>query len=107
MQQSNLQEILKAIRKCLISQYQDQLKAIILYGSQARKTTHKFSDIDLLVVLDGPINSYHEIDQTSEFIAHLSLENDIVISRHFISLETFQSSDNPFLHNVRKEGIQL
>lgn len=107
MKHPNLQKILEIIKDYLTSQYQDQLKAIILYGSQAREDSHEFSDIDLLIVLDGAINPYQEIDRTSDFIAQISLEHDIVISRHFISQQKFQSYDNPFLHNIKQEGIQL
>ena len=107
MRHPNLQKILEIIKNYLISQYQDQLKAIILYGSQARGDSHEFSDIDLLIILDGTINPYQEIDKTSDFIAQISLENDIVISRHFISQQKFQSHDNPFLHNIKQEGVQV
>ncbi|WP_413174460.1 nucleotidyltransferase domain-containing protein [Anabaena azotica] len=35
--------------------YQNQLEAIILYGSQAREDAKEFSDIDILVVLKSEI----------------------------------------------------
>lgn len=97
--------ILANVKQSLQTLYGEQLKAVILYGSQARKDTHEFSDIDILVVLDAQINPYREIDRTSEFIAQLCLDNDIVISRHFISSEKFQNASNPFLQNIRKEGV--
>lgn len=84
-----------------------QLKVVILHGSQAREDAHKASDIDILVVLDGPINPYQEIDRTSEFIAQVCLDNDAVISRHFISSDKFQSNNTTFLQNVRNEGIAV
>jgi len=97
--------ILESLKQYLQTLYGEQLQAVILYGSQAREDAHESSDIDILVVLDAPINPYREIDRTSEFIAQLCLDNDVVISRHFISSDKFQNASNPFLQNIRNEGI--
>jgi len=47
------------------------------------------------------------IQRTSTVVAALSLENDVVISRVFVSRERFEQESNPFLLNVRREGIPL
>ena len=70
-----------------------------------REDAQDFSDIDLLVILKSDINPYHEIDQTSQIISEICLNHDVVISRHFISSEKFQTGSTPFLDNVKKEGI--
>lgn len=105
MKHPELSLILKKVKQSLSSLYQEQLQSLILFGSQARGDNRSDSDIDLLVVLNGPVNPYQEIDRTSQFIAQLCLEFDVVISRHFISTEQFQSANNPFLSNVRKESV--
>jgi uncharacterized protein len=105
MQHPQLALILQTVKDYLKVFYQERLQAVILYGSQARGDSHADSDIDVLVVLDQVTNPYLEIDKTGDFIAHLCLENDIVISRHFISAEKFASSKNPFLSNIKKEGV--
>jgi len=107
MQHPQLASILKAVKDYLKTLYPDRLESIILYGSQARLDSHCDSDIDILVVLDKLTNPYLEIDKTGDFIAHLCLEYDVVISRHFISAEKFISSQTPFLSNIRKEGIVI
>ena len=78
-----------------------------MYGSQAREDATEYSDIDILVVLKSTINPYDEIDKTSEIIADLCLEYDVVISRHFISPEKFENQNTPFIYNVKKEGIMI
>ncbi|WP_241537563.1 nucleotidyltransferase domain-containing protein [Cyanobacterium aponinum] len=90
-----------------MSLYQEQLDKIILYGSQARKDALIDSDIDILVVLKANINPYQEIDRTGDIIAQISLNYDVVLSRHFVSLEQFNYGHNPFLQNVKKEGIVI
>lgn len=105
MKKAKLTLILQEIKQSLLNFYQDQLEAIILYGSQAREDAKEFSDIDILVILKSEINAYHEIDKTSQIISGICLSYDVVISRHFISSEKFQNENTPFSYNVKKEGI--
>lgn len=105
MQHPKLEKILSQVKESLINLYQDQLQSIILYGSQARKDAQEFSDIDILVILKSQINPYLEINKTSEIIAEICLNYDVVISRHFISSDKFEHTNTPFIHNVKKEGI--
>ena len=107
MNRPQLQIILQKVKQSLSKFYQDQLEKIILYGSQAREDATEYSDIDILVVLKSAINPYDEIDKTSEIIADLCLEYDVVISRHFISSEKFNNQNTPFIYNVKKEGIMI
>ncbi|NEQ43064.1 MAG: nucleotidyltransferase domain-containing protein [Leptolyngbya sp. SIOISBB] len=107
MKHTQRSAILKSVKQYLQTLYSEQLKAVILYGSQAREDAHEFSDIDILVVLDAPIHPYREIDRTSEFIAQLCLDNDVVISRHFIASDKFQNANTPFLQNIHNEGIPV
>lgn len=107
MRHPKLELILKQIKQYFCSCYQEQLEAIILYGSQARQDAKEDSDIDILVVLKSSIDPYQEINKTSNFIAELCLKYDVVISRHFISSEKFKNNNTPFLYNVHQEGINL
>lgn len=107
MNKSQLNLILQEVKRALQNLYQDQLSAIILYGSQAREEAKEFSDIDILIVLKSEINPYHEIDRTSQIISEICLNHDVVISRHFISSAKFEKENTPFNYNVKKEGIFL
>ncbi|MEO1299350.1 MAG: nucleotidyltransferase domain-containing protein [Cyanobacteria bacterium J06636_16] len=107
MRNPEIDIILRKIKDHLNHLYKDRLQAIILYGSQAREDSHKDSDIDILVVLSGPTNPYKEIDRTSDFIAQICLEYNVLISRHFVSSEKFHTGSTPFLQNVGREGIAL
>jgi len=105
MNYSQLKPILQKLKQSLFGLYQDKLEAIILYGSQARGDAKEFSDIDLLVILKSNINPYQEIDNTSKIISQICLDYNVVISRHFISLDKYKNSKTPFIYNVEKEGI--
>lgn len=45
--------------------------------------------------------------KTSDFIAKLSLNYDMVISRSFTNSFDYRNSKTPFFLNVRREGIIL
>jgi len=107
MKNPNLDKIIFLVKQWLTNQYKDNLESIILYGSQARNEAKEYSDIDVLIVLKQTFNYREEIAKTSHFIADLSLKYDTVISRAFISEQRFREENNPFVLNVRREGITL
>jgi uncharacterized protein len=100
-------DILNTLKEYFKQIYQDRLDKIILFGSRARGDERFDSDIDILVVLKGVFNYSEEIEKTGDFLSSLGLENNIVISRAFVDLQTFISEDSPFLLNVKREGIVL
>lgn len=107
MKHSNLDKIIIKVKKWFSEHYGEDLESLILYGSQARGDASKYSDIDILVILKRAFNYRQELENTSEFIGDISLEYDTVISRTFISQESFLDNNNPFLLNIRREGITL
>ncbi|MEM1280038.1 MAG: hypothetical protein AAGG53_08510 [Cyanobacteria bacterium P01_H01_bin.152] len=54
-----------------------------------------------------PRSIHHEIDRTSEFVAQLCLDNDVVLAMHFMASDKFQNANNPFLQNIRNEGMPV
>ena len=103
----NLQtaSIMTHLRRGLEALYGSRLKKLILYGSQARGDAVSGSDIDVLVVLDGPVNPYDEITRTGEITAALSLQYDVVISCVYVSAERYQKEQSPLLLNIHREGV--
>lgn len=85
----------------------ERLNRLVLYGSRARGSARPDSDVDVLVVVTGPINYMDLIQRTSMVVARLSLEYDLVLSRAFVSREQFESEQSPFLRNVRREGLAV
>src|SRR3990170_7360716 len=76
----NIKRILRELKKGLIEIYGEQLKAVILFGSYARGDAHPpDSDIDVLIVLQGEFDYWEVSKRSSELVASLSLENEVVI----------------------------
>jgi len=107
MMQNSLKSILTELRRAFGVHYGARLAELILYGSQARGEAGQDSDIDLLVVLKGPVDDYLEIEQTGEIISGLSLMFDSLVLCVFVSEEDYQTKDLPLLQNVRREGIAV
>lgn len=88
--------------------YGDQLKAVYLFGSYARGDAHPpDSDIDVIIVLKGNFDYTKVEKRSSEFIASLCLENDVLISWVFASDIDYQNSGMPLMLNVRAEGLAV
>jgi type I restriction enzyme S subunit len=102
-----LRKILKNLRQEFDEELGEQLKALYLYGSQARGDARSDSDIDVLAVIQGDFDYFEMLDRTSRAVGDLSLANDVVISRAFVSADDFQRGQTPFLLNVQREGIAI
>ena len=104
---SEIQDILIELRQKLEMIYKERLVSIVLFGSQARGDAVSGSDIDILVVLKGTVNPGQEIAIVGETTSMLSLKYDVVISCAFVSSDRYATERNPFLLNVRREGVNV
>jgi predicted nucleotidyltransferase len=100
-----VQSLLTELRSELERAYGQRLRGLYLYGSYARGEQQWDSDVDVLIVLDH-ISSYGaEIDRTGEFVARISLDYGVSVSRVFVSEDAWRSGTGSFLANVREEAI--
>jgi len=105
---NNIRKILRELKKGLVKIYGDQLKAVYLFGSFARGEGRlPDSDIDVMVVLNGDFNHRDVEKRSIDFVASLSLENDVVIMCKFISGKKYTESKMPFMLNVRKDAVAI
>ena len=92
--------IIKYIKSC--KENNINIKKVILFGSMARGTNHKYSDIDILLVSD-------------QFTENTFLNWKILvpINIKFLDIEPhpyptdyFEKSD-PFIEHIKKTGIEI
>ena len=83
----------------------ERLVKLMLFGSQARGDADAGSDIDILVVLNEPVNPGDKIARVCPVTAALSLKYDVVISCVFVSEGLFKTEQSPLLINVCSEGV--
>lgn len=91
----------------LTALYGERLRSVVLFGSQARGDAGSESDIDLLVVLDGPLDPYEEAKRLAR------LERDLFeryrLDFAFMPYDEAAYADlrRPFMRNVHREGVEL
>ena len=107
MHKLRLRKILNKLQSEFLRILDEKLDTILLFGSQARGDARVDSDIDVLVIINGEFNYGDLIKRTSSIVSNLSLEYDVAISRAFMSKDHFEHDQNPFLLNVRREGVRI
>lgn len=101
------QNVVRALRARLEALYGTRLIRLVLFGSCARGEAGGESDIDVLVVIGGPVDPATEIGRVGPITAALSLDGDVVLSCRFVSPERFAAEQSPLLINVRREGVPV
>jgi predicted nucleotidyltransferase len=102
-----LRSLLRELRSRFEALYGPRLVRLVLFGSHARGDAEPGSDIDVLVVLDGPVRPGEEIARTGGIASGMSLDNNVVISCTFISADGFEREESPLMINVRREGVPV
>jgi len=103
----HIRPIVSQLKAMLQKHYQSRLQYLILYGSYARGTSTKESDIDIMVVLNEMSSAHNEIDVLTELKTDLMLENNVYISTNPTSLDQFNKANQLYYRNVKNEGIIL
>ena len=97
--------IVQQLKNALEAMYGARLRRVVVFGSQARGDAELSSDVDLLVVLKGPVQPGAEIARTGEIVAELSLQAGAVISCLFMDEDRYLHRAGPLLRNIRREGV--
>jgi predicted nucleotidyltransferase len=98
--------ILKELKNYLQKGYQDSVKDIILFGSQAYGNPTEISDYDVLIVLKNDYTARDE-NQIYDLCYDINLKYNIIIDAHLISereLGTIKGKQ-PIFTKAIKSGI--
>ncbi|MCC6586758.1 MAG: nucleotidyltransferase domain-containing protein [Bryobacterales bacterium] len=107
MSSEQLHTVLRQFRRAIERIYGERLINMILFGSQARGDAQDGSDIDLLIVLQGPVDPNAEIERLSPVKARICLEHNVAISCVYFDAVEVREGESPLLRNVRREGVPV
>jgi predicted nucleotidyltransferase len=107
MSNPKLTSILNQLRRELLAILGSQFERLVLFGSQARGDARPDSDIDVIVIVTEPFNLPDLRARTSESVARICLEHDVVISRFFVSSTQYAQAQTAFLRNIQREGVAV
>ena len=105
--QSEAIAIVREFQEEIAAIYGDRLKGVYLYGSHARGEADEDSDIDVAVVLEGPVNQHEEIKRTGWICSNLSLKHNCVLMAFFLMEEEFESPPEELYRNIGSEGVRI
>jgi predicted nucleotidyltransferase len=98
-------ELLNRIKNCLRDAYGDRLQGVVLYGSEARGEAEEDSDIDLLVLLSGPVQFGKDLRTNIDVLYDLQLEVIRPIHAMPVDVEAFRAGKYAVYRNAKREGI--
>ncbi len=107
MNDTTVKQAIEEFKEMVRSLYGPRLRGIVLYGSWARGDATEDSDIDLLVIIDGPIVPGKEIDRMLDISTDLDLKYGILLSVYPVSASDYLTVNSPLLLNVRREGLAV
>jgi uncharacterized protein len=103
----DLAKLLERLDRGLKDLYGGRYRGLILYGSYARGEADEGSDVDLLLLLEGEVDGWHEILRSEPVKWSLSLESGYVLSLMPVSVDAYRDAQKPYLMNARREGVTV
>ncbi|MCK4374883.1 MAG: nucleotidyltransferase domain-containing protein [Candidatus Brocadiae bacterium] len=103
----NRQEIWRELKRRLEAAYGDRLKGVLVYGSEARGSASPDSDVDVMVLLQGPVHLWEEIGRSVDATYALALEIGRPIHPDPVDVAEFEAGEFSLYRNVKAEGVRL
>ena len=97
--------LLRRIKDCLQHAYGDRIQGVVLYGSEARGDADPESDIDLLVLLTGPVDLWQDLRRIIHALYDLQMELDRSIHAMPVDVEAFRVGRYSLYRLANKEGV--
>jgi len=86
--------------------FRERLKGVVLFGSEARGEAACDSDIDLLILLEGPINLGADLRTSIHALYPLVLELERPIDALPVDAAAYETAACSLFAHVKAEGIR-
>src|SRR5262244_2700928 len=98
---------LQKCRALLQTLYAERFKALVLYGSCAQGTAGVESDIDLMVLLEGPVDVAQEIRRIWAVLYPIQLESERLLSVVPVDVALYDRGEYALYRQAKAEGVTL
>ncbi|MCK4627054.1 MAG: nucleotidyltransferase domain-containing protein [Phycisphaerae bacterium] len=98
-------KLLKRVKSLLQDAFGERLRGVILYGSEARGEAEPDSDIDFLVLLEGPVNHWNDSRTCIHSLYDLVLKLDRPIHAKPVDIRDYEAQEYPLYQNAKHEGV--
>lgn len=102
-----VRDVIVELEKGLKELYGDRFRGLLLYGSYARGTAWEGSDVDLLLLLEGPVRPVKEIVAMEPVAWPLSLDSGLVLSVIPADVEAWRRKEGIFLKTIQEDAIPV
>jgi predicted nucleotidyltransferase len=99
--------LLRHVKALLEPVFGDRLRGVILYGSEARGEATPDSDIDLLVLLTGPVALGRDLRTIIHTLYPLQLEIDRIIEAFPVDEADYLRGEYAWYRNAQREGVRV
>jgi predicted nucleotidyltransferase len=99
--------LIRTLKTLLKKHLGNNIKEVILFGSQVNGTSHNYSDYDVLIVLNSDYDWKYR-DKITDIVYDMELDYDILIDKHLLSLNEIKYSlkgKEPIYKNAIKNGL--
>jgi predicted nucleotidyltransferase len=99
--------MLKQVKSALQVAFGDRLQGVILYGSEARREASRDSDVDLLILLTGPVDEGADSWASIRALYPLVLELERPIHAKPTDVLAYTMQTVPLYQYASQEGISV
>lgn len=98
-------ELLPRMRALLSQAFGDRFRGLILFGSEARGEAREDSDIDLLVLLAGPVDFGVDARSVIRLLYPIQMEIERPLHATPVAEDDYLAGEFGLYRKARKEGI--
>ncbi len=102
-----LPDALRALKAKLHDAHGRRFRGVVLFGSEARGEARPDSDVDLLVLLQGPVELVKDLDASIRAVYPIQLEIERPIHLLPVDCGEYEARGCALYRAIHQEGISL